>query len=317
MKSEQERMQKLLKNELTEEADKIIKEVEADESLKDIALPEELDAGLRAKIEQYEAEKAAYEMLSDKDKEAIRIGREFQIQMANDGNGDDDYGNGGDKGADGGSTDEENYNERRVVRFRKRRRMAFALVAIVAVMVMGFGMTSFGDVPFFTSVKNQIIGDKQMVQIDSNKERDSRENDSLNSGTDSEEKAYQEIKDNFGFDAVQLKELPQGTSFLEYSIDTEMKEAYLLYNCKNCIVEYRVLTNYQNKTFGYDVEDELLEEYSMYVGNVPIEIRHYKIKDNGEEQYMARFEYKKINYFLRGALNKKEFEEILKNLYFL
>ena len=53
MKSEQERMQKLLKNELTEEADKIIKEVEADESLKDIALPEELDAGLKAKIEQY------------------------------------------------------------------------------------------------------------------------------------------------------------------------------------------------------------------------------------------------------------------------
>ena len=86
MKSEQERMQKLLKNELTEEADKIMKEVEADESLKDIALPEELDAGLRAKIEQYETERAAYEMLSDKDKEAIRIRRELQIQRANDNN---------------------------------------------------------------------------------------------------------------------------------------------------------------------------------------------------------------------------------------
>ena len=86
MKSEQERMQKLLKNELTEEADKIIKEVEADESLKDIALPEELDTGLKTKIEQYEAEKAAYEMLSDKDKEAIRIGREIQIQRAKTNN---------------------------------------------------------------------------------------------------------------------------------------------------------------------------------------------------------------------------------------
>ena len=86
MKSEHERMEKLLKNELTQEADKIIKEVEADESLKDIALPEELDAGLMAKIEQYEAEKAAYEMLSDQDKEAIRIGREIQFQRTNGNN---------------------------------------------------------------------------------------------------------------------------------------------------------------------------------------------------------------------------------------
>ena len=86
MESEQERMQKLLKNELTQEAGKIIKEIEADESLKDIALPEELDTGLKTKIKQYEAEKAVYEMLSDQDKEAIRIGREIQIQRAKDNN---------------------------------------------------------------------------------------------------------------------------------------------------------------------------------------------------------------------------------------
>ena len=316
MENEHERMEKLLKNELTREADKIIKEVEADESLKDIALPEELDAGLKAKIEQYEAEKAAYEMLSDEDKEAIRIGREFQIKRANDGNGDDDNGNGGDKGADGGRTDEENYNERRVVRFRKRRRMAFVLVAIVAVMVMGFGMTSFGDVPFFTDIKNQIIGDRQMVQIDSNKENN-KENVNVNSGIDNEEQAYQEIKDKFGFDAVQLWYLPEGTQFVESIIDPELQEAYLLFDYNGSVLEYRILVNYTNKSFGYDMEDELIEEQSQIVSEVPITIKRYKVKDNNTEQYMIQYEYKNVFYIITTTVNASEMYKIINNLNFL
>lgn len=77
--SEQERIQKLLKEELSREAAKIINEVESEESLKNITLPDELDASLRAKIEQYEAKKAAYETLSEKDKETFRIGQELKI----------------------------------------------------------------------------------------------------------------------------------------------------------------------------------------------------------------------------------------------
>lgn len=81
---EQKRFEKLLKRVLDKEAENTIEEVEADESLKNLTLPDELDAGLRAKIEQYEMEKAAYDMLSNEDKEAIRIGREFQILRTNE-----------------------------------------------------------------------------------------------------------------------------------------------------------------------------------------------------------------------------------------
>lgn len=54
MKNEHERMKKLLKNELDKEAEKIIEEVEADESLKNLVLPEDIDVDLRAKIKKYE-----------------------------------------------------------------------------------------------------------------------------------------------------------------------------------------------------------------------------------------------------------------------
>lgn len=81
---EQKHIEKLLKRVLDKEAEKIIKEVEADEALKNLTLPEDMDAGLKAKIEQYEEEQAAYQKLSEQDKEAIRIGREIQIQRAKD-----------------------------------------------------------------------------------------------------------------------------------------------------------------------------------------------------------------------------------------
>lgn len=54
MKSEQERIKKLLRDELDKEVAKIIKEVESDESLKNLALPEDIDMELRAKIKKYE-----------------------------------------------------------------------------------------------------------------------------------------------------------------------------------------------------------------------------------------------------------------------
>lgn len=53
MDDEEKRMEKLLKEDLQKDADRIIKEVEADESLQDIALPVDMDSELKKKIEEY------------------------------------------------------------------------------------------------------------------------------------------------------------------------------------------------------------------------------------------------------------------------
>lgn len=309
MKSEQERIKKLLRDELDKDTEKIIEEVEADESLKNLALPEDMDAGLQAKIKQYEANQAVYENLSDGDKEALRLGREQQILRAKDGSDDDD-GNGGGSGNGAGSGTEENSDERKVVKFSKRRRMAFGLVAIVAVLVMGFGMTSIGGKPFLTEMVQRLIGGRRSTYIEPKDEKIFIDEKS------SEDTAYQSIKDEFGFDAVELKELPNGTSFLEYLIDTQMKEAYLLYDYQGNVIEYRVLANYQSKSFGYDVEDQILNRYTITVRSIDIEVTHYKIKESNQEQYTAQFKYNNINYVLRASLDEKNFNNILKNLNF-
>ena len=57
MKNEQEKLEDFLKSELMKEGDEILAEIEADESLKDISLPEEMDEGLWKKMKKRQAEK--------------------------------------------------------------------------------------------------------------------------------------------------------------------------------------------------------------------------------------------------------------------
>ena len=73
----------ILKSELKREAQEILAEIEADESLQGLAMPDEAEEVLMQRIQKLEEEKAAYEKLSEKDKEALRLGREIQIQKEN------------------------------------------------------------------------------------------------------------------------------------------------------------------------------------------------------------------------------------------
>ena len=146
MKNEQEKLEDFLKSELMKEGDEILAEIEADESLKDISLPEEMDEGLWKKIQKKQAEKAAYEALSEKDKEALRLGREMMMlnECGEDGDKDEKKTLVECDAVDDGESDVEN-NSVKVVKYsKKRKRRIYLLVAAVAVLALAAGMTSIG-----------------------------------------------------------------------------------------------------------------------------------------------------------------------------
>ena len=299
MKSEQETIQELLKQELDKNADRTIAEVEADKSLQNIKLPEGLDEGLAAKIKEFERQKAVREQLSDEGKEILRKGYEGVILKADDGFESENH--------------KEVTDKTRTVRFRKRRKMAFLLVAVVAALTLAMGMTSIGGKPFIPQLFDQMLAGRDNVNINSSNSDD----DKVIPAEDvREEEVYQKIKDEFGIDIVQMWGLPKGTKFLEGTIDTDVQEAYLIYNYDGRIIEYRILANHRNKSVGYDIEDKLLEEYTLDIEGVAIKIKHYKVIDNNEEAFMGQFSYKSINYVIQATVNKSQFEEILRNLKF-
>lgn len=313
MKNEQEKLEDFLKSELMKEGDEILAEIEADESLKDISLPEEMDEGLWKKMKKRQAEKAAYEALSEKDKEALRLGREMMML-----NGDEV---GKDEGQDEknavGKRDAESAVENdgaKVVKYSgKRKKRVYFLVAAVAVLALAAGMTSIGGAPFVTGIMKKIVGDREMVQIDNEREGEADRVTTLNE----ESEAWQQISEQLEIEPVKFGYMPDGIKFVGAELDVALKEACILYECSEKLFEFQIWANYKEGSIGYDVEDKLLYEESIIVSGERIKIKEYQVESTESMEYLAQFEYKGVYYMVNGYIQKEEFYKIINNLIFL
>lgn len=331
MEKHEDNLDKLLKAELEKEAGEIMEEVDSDESLQDISFPEDLDEKMWSKIQEYEEQQKAYEKLSDADKEAIRLGREVQALRGGEDTKDrlkkdvesDSYIDNvvpiehgkhetDNKASDDG-TDEEIEKEagKKKVKKRKRHWKAYGIVAIVAVLAMMWSMVSIGGTPFFGRVLNDIIGDREMVKV--NTEREDGDKNKVD-GHD-EEKVYEEIKEKFGVDIVRFLKKLNDMVLLQSDIDEVLKRVCLIYENRETLIQYQMEIQSENKSYAYDVEDEKVKKEQIVVDGNTIDIIQYEL-DDGKEEYVARFTYEGVFYTINATMSEEEFKEFLKNLYF-
>lgn len=331
MEKHEDNLDKLLKAELEKEAGEIMEEVDSDESLQDISFPEDLDEKMWRKIQEYEEQQKAYEKLSDADKEAIRLGREVQALRGGEDTKDrlkkdvesDSYIDNvvpiehgkhetDNKASDDG-TDEETGKEagKKKVKKRKRHWKVYGIVAIVAVLAMMWSMVSIGGTPFFGRVLNDIIGDREMVKV--NTEREDGDKNKVD-GHD-EEKVYEEIKEKFGVDIVRFLKKPNDMVLLQSDIDEVLKRVCLIYENRETLIQYQMEIQSENKSYAYDVEDEKVKKEQIVVDGNTIDIVQYEL-DDGKEEYVARFTYEGVFYTINATMSEEEFKEFLKNLYF-
>ena len=331
MEKHEDNLDKLLKAELEKEAGEIMEEVDSDESLQDISFPEDLDEKMWSKIQEYEEQQKAYEKLSDADKEAIRLGREVQALRGGEDTKDrlkkdvesDSYIDNvvpiehvkhetDNKASDDGTNGEtEKEAGKKKVKKRKRHWKAYGIVAIVAVLAMMWSMVSIGGTPFFGRVLNDIIGDREMVKV--NTEREDGDKNKVD-GHD-EEKVYEEIKEKFGVDIVRFLKKPNDMVLLQSDIDEVLKRVCLIYENRETLIQYQMEIQSENKSYAYDVEDEKVKKEQIVVDGNTIDIIQYEL-DDGKEEYVARFTYEGVFYTINATMSEEEFKEFLKNLYF-
>ena len=230
MEKHEDNLDKLLKAELEKEAGEIMEEMDSDESLQDISFPEDLDEKMWSKIQEYEEQQKAYEKLSDADKEAIRLGREVQALRGGENTKDhlkkdvesDSYIDNvvpiehvkhetDNKASDDGTNEEiEKKAGKKKVKKRKRHWKVYGIVAVLAMM---WSMVSIGGTPFFSRGLNDIIGDREMVKVNTERE----DGDKNKVDVYDESKVYEEIKEKFpnktiwiysGYDWQDVKDLP-------------------------------------------------------------------------------------------------------------
>lgn len=331
MEKHEDNLDKLLKAELEKEAGEIMEEVDSDESLQDISFPEDLDEKMWSKIQEYEEQQKAYEKLSDADKEAIRLGREVQALRGGEDTKDhlekdvesDSYIDNvvpieyvkhetDNKASDDGTNGETGKEAgKKKVKKRKRHWKAYGIVAIVAVLAMMWSMVSIGGTPFFGKLWTQTIGDRKMTQVDTE-----REDGDKNEVDDYDEfQVYEEIKEKLGVDVVRLKRTSEDMLLVQSDIDESLKRVCLIYENEDGIIQYQMEIQVENKSYGYDIEDEKIKEFQIEVGGHTIDVSQYQLPNGGKEN-VAKFVYKDVFYTLNGIMDEEKFKDLLKNLYF-
>jgi len=331
MEKHEDNLDKLLKAELEKEAGEIMEEVDSDESLQDISFPEDLDEKMWSKIQEYEEQQKAYEKLSDADKEAIRLGREVQALRGGEDTKDhlkkdvesDSYIDNvvpieyvkhetDNKASDDGTNEEiEKKAGKKKVKKRKRHWKVYGIVAIVAVLAMMWSMVSIGGTPFFGRVLNDIIGDREMVKV--NTEREDGDKNKIDNYD--EERVYEEIKDKFGMDVVRLKRNSVGMSLVQSDIDEVLKKVCLLYEDDDTLIQYQMEIQSENKSYAYDIEDKKVKRTQITVDGNKIDVIQYEL-DDGNEENVAQFAYENVFYTINTTMEEADFKELLKNLYF-
>ena len=331
MEKHEDNLGKLLKAELEKEAGEIMEEMDSDESLKDISFPEDLDEKMWSKIQEYEEQQKAYEKLSDADKEAIRLGREVQALRGGEDTKDrlkkdvesDSYIDNvvpiehvkheADNKASDDGTNEETEKEagKKKVKKRKRHWKVYGIVAIVAVLAMMWSMVSIGGTPFFCRVLNDIIGDREMVKV--NTEREDGDKNKIDNYD--EESVYEEIKEKFGMDVVRPWKKSDDMVLIQSDIDEILKRVCLIYENSEALIQYQMEIQSENKSYAYDVEDGKVKKEQIVVDGNTIDIIQYKL-DNGREENVAHFAYKDVFYTINATMSEEDFKDFLKNLYF-
>lgn len=255
-------------------------------------------ARVREQIRAYEMEQTRKETgereeainhLSEEDREALELGRKMLK-------------------AGIGQKDPEEPSEKKVRRKKKPLKMYLALAAVI-VCVLAMGITSMGGPERIVRMVRQNVGEREVEKSNMSHKIKMIE------GED-EEKAYQEIGDVFNTDIVKIFVCLPGMSFdsVEFYKDKQMAELFYLYNKKTIV--YCINAPYREESWGIDFEDTVEEEYFENINGCRVKVAEYKIDKEDLPKWVAKFEYNNIEYMLTGTMEKKDFEKILKNLFF-
>lgn len=322
MKKEDELMKEFLQEELEKESARIKEEVEQDPPLTESGPDPELKNKIWKQAEEIRRQREAYENLSEADKEALRLGKELQLrreEKAREEFSEELAPESLELAAGAEERQPESQSEIQTaqgsqtpkVRVRKRRKKTIVALAVALIAVLGVGITSFGDGGFVQKFFDQVVGNRVMTQIDA--EKDKRHS---KSAENEEEKVYQQIKDEFGFDPVRLDYKPVKMKMLDFILEPEFLASTIYYQYGENIFTYIIGPVYQDFSFGYDIEDPIVDEYTKTVDDIEIQVTEYIIVESKQKEFSAEFEYKGITYILTGIIEKVEFEKILENLHF-
>lgn len=321
-----------LRDEVKKDAELIEQEFENNQELEDIIVSTGAKDALWAKIQAYEKERVERSdnannnvelseelvpnfsertndnskiLLSEEDKEALRLGRELMKQKKEETlyevnteihkhlNTEDDKAGHKGKGA-------------RVFRMPKKKRVFFTFAAVL-VLVVGTSVTSVGSKSYLKELWDRVRGGETM-QVVNVKDMDTKVSEDDDFGV------FSEIREKLGVTAVRLRYKPTDMRLKSYEIDEEQGRAVLLYEYEGEVICYTIYLNDSDSSLSQKQEDYLSDEFVVEIDEQSIIVKEFSLDNSTQLRYVADFKFKGINYQVKGVMIREEFKKIIENL---
>lgn len=181
-----------------------------------------------------------------------------------------------------------------------------AIAACVGICIFGVSMTSEANRQYVVGLWNEIVGNSQLrIKINVEDETDDKIGDTL------EEEAMQKVQKELGIQPLEMTYKPKGMVFSNIRIEKDDRKAILFYEYEDTLLTIMMQKKEDNSKYAQEFDGVVVDEASVHGIKDKIEV--WKINDI-EETYMVQLEGKEAYYIIRGSIDKKEFEEIIKGI---
>lgn len=202
---------------------------------------------------------------------------------------------------------------KKVVRKKKKSKLVIGALAAVLILVCGSVMTSVGSKSYWKVLWERENGDEKynLINVENMETKETEDIDEI--------EIYKEIAEVMGNYLVRMeyKHKPEDMVLQRYTIDEDQRMAVLFYKYGDETIRYYMYTNSKDSSLGEKSVDDLIDKYEITTNGHNILVKEYSIKGSEQKRYTADFEYKDIQYQIKGKLKKEELDEILKNLFFM
>lgn len=185
-----------------------------------------------------------------------------------------------------------------------------AIAACIGICIFGVSMTSEANRQYVVGLWNEIVGNSQLrIKINVEDETD----DKIDTDTRDllEYEAMQQVKEKLGIQPLEMLYKPEEMVFSNLRIEKDDRKAILFYEYKDTLFTITMQKKKDISKYVQEFDGIVISETSVH--SIKDKIKIWKINDM-EKTYATQLEGKETCYIIRGSMDKKEFEEIIKGI---
>ena len=279
-------MDRKLRESLKEEADRIAEELENNPELQDIKAPDDMYDKIVEKLKEQgiweePSQTDVYELLSEKDREALKMGQKMQVKRA-----------------------KREKCRKKLGRIGRSKASMTVLIIVASLLAVGCG--SEASRAYVQRMWSLVVDGQLTIGIDGSE-------NNRRSLTTEEEKIYSKIKESLGFSPIVWSYSPDSMVLEKYQIKPETYSCAIRYQINgNPMVVQMYKDDYvDSKVTKFDgtiVKTEIIES-----SNITVQIWQIRNWEKGKA-YVTQFEIDGGYYIITGEIDEEIFTKIIKSI---